>query len=101
MKSSPLVMFMEILNPHTEVIKDYTTIRKWGAEEGKTKKEFEGISEAPTHIWNTYRRLHHGIGLVKNTLRGYGLIKDEDMSEFNKYLLGVFNKIDEQYPLKD
>ena len=56
---------------------------------------------APAYIWELYKDFKLEMTDLLNDVMKYGLVSDNDQNEFNKYILGLLNDIDEKYPLKD
>lgn len=101
MESSPLVIYIENLKPHSHILKSYEIIRKWLQESGKTSKEIEHINQAPDYVWMEHNKIIAEMEIIKSDLKRYGILNDSNEEEFNNFMVSELKEISEKYPLID
>ena len=99
MEKSPMIKFLEMTKSDDNLVKSYKTIRMWLQKEGHTSDSAQRISGAPTEIWAARHELSGGMEKLKDMLRRYGILHDEN--ELIDYVQNKLKRIDKEYPLSD
>jgi len=97
---SPSLRFIKETDLDSNLYVLYRKLRSLFLEHGFTESELQRVTEAPDSIWSTHSKINNEFSNIRNSLRKYGMIEDENLpSDVSEYLESKMKEIDSLIPL--
>jgi hypothetical protein len=92
---SPSLRFIKETELDSNLYVLYKKLRSLFLEHGFTESELQRVTQAPDSIWTTHRKISNEFNNIRNSLRKYGMIEDENLPpDVSEYLENKMKEID-------